>query len=250
MAEFEKLDFWNQWKQKCAVFRCDERAQEYLSREIWGRFYRFSRSLGFYPPSPKDAVTEFDSYLIEREYGIVGREPKRWKNVIWKILEETSQDAPLKVINGKLLGRNGVLWDVFRRWRKANGTGHVSINDEDPKELGDWDATYTLQREEDRELQNRLLSVLDFREKIALLALWFKISLDDSCVRKAMQIGKDACYRAKASLCEKLRVLKAEDNHIQEPDFMNAFIAVLKEELKSENSVASLLDKIEVNSKN
>ncbi|MGN0835432.1 MAG: hypothetical protein ACI4QA_06375 [Candidatus Spyradosoma sp.] len=250
MTDSEKLTCWNQWKERCAVLRCDAPIQEFLSHEIWGRFCWFSKNLGFKTVQKSDAATEFDSYLLEREHGIVGREPKRWKNVIWKAIEEHPEDAPMKIINGKLLGRQGVLWDVFRRWKKANSSVGVSIDEGGIQEPAEWanpDRSYC---EEAAELQKRLLEALDFREKVALLALWFKISLDDSAVRSAMQIGKDACYRAKDSLCNKLRKIKAENEIIREADFMDALIVVLKNALKSENRAAALLNKIEECSKN
>lgn len=246
-----EIDCWNQWKLKCAVFRCDDQTQEYLSREIWGKFYWFSKSIGLVPPSMKDAITEFDSYLIEREYGEGGREPKRWKNVIWKAMEE-SKDPPMKIINGKLLGRHGVLWNVVRRWRRVNFTESISIDKEGIKEIEDQsvqDHAYEV-REEFEAIQMLLMNLLDYREKIALLALWFKVSLDDFCVKEAMQIGKDACYRAKASLCEKLRKMKSENEIIRDPSFMTLFVMHLKKQLASENCAKALLNKLEENSQN
>mgnify|MGYP000001294301 FL=1 len=82
-----------------------------------------------------DFAQEFDDALLEYEKakrykrGHFGeeaciRKPKAWKDFVWDAVAR-SDDPPLKVINGKLIGSQGVINQVVEDWLFANYSCHV-----------------------------------------------------------------------------------------------------------------------------
>ena len=149
-----KLQAWNAWKEVCWVHgvgkqRGDlpvvgtEDDEAILSkmignafrRKLWPYMVHFQNEQGRDSLAEIDFSQEFDDALTayrlsettghERydkgHYGEPNhvRKAKAWKDFVWDAIA-ASDDHPLKVIIGKLLGRDGVINDVVKDWLLAN----------------------------------------------------------------------------------------------------------------------------------
>ena len=148
------LTAWNAWKDVCWVHGLGQprgnlpvvgtnEDAEILSKMIANAFKRklapymrnFQSENGASSLVEVDFAQEFDAALHEYElsetpgherymrghYGESGyvRKAKAWKDFVWNAVAE-SEDPPLKVIIGKLLGRLGVINQIVEEWLLAN----------------------------------------------------------------------------------------------------------------------------------
>ena len=144
-----RLEAWNAWKEVCWVHglgksRGDLPAvgttedEKVLSELITNAFRRklspFAAHLedaqGRFDFSEIDCAEEFDAALYEYEHvdrykkGFYGdeaklRKKKAWKDFVWQSVA-ASDDPPLQVIMGKLLGRSGVINQIVEEWLLSN----------------------------------------------------------------------------------------------------------------------------------
>lgn len=149
-----RLKAWNAWKEVCWVHGLGKRLEdlsvigtaedeELLSTMITKAFKKklspFMLQLGDEDGriqlSDIDFAQEFDNALLEYEEakrykkGHFGeeayiRKPKAWKDFVWDAVAR-SDDPPLKVINGKLIGPQGVINQVVEDWLFANYSCYV-----------------------------------------------------------------------------------------------------------------------------
>ncbi len=145
------LRAWNAWKDVCWVHGLGKplengtvtgtaEDEDLLERAIASAFQRVASAYQDNQDfdsvfSGVDWAQEFDSALAEYEhaeryqsgfFGIPGKQLKKkaWKDCVWKAVAE-SNDPPLKVIFGKLLGPNGKINDIFKAWLVSHVCGHV-----------------------------------------------------------------------------------------------------------------------------
>ncbi len=121
------LKAWNEWKDVCAVLRCRPEHRNILTKEITEAFSRkISAVLKgelnhiFSKDNESDSLnwaTEFDSRIIEKNG--YGKTVKHYKDYIWSLVEN-SNDAPLKVIRGRLTGPRSIINDIAENYLKNN----------------------------------------------------------------------------------------------------------------------------------
>lgn len=139
------LTAWNHWKEVCWIRGLGQSREEgvvgtpeeadRLAKLVHSAFKRklnpYLHLLGdeksFYGEFAEvDTAMVFDLALFEYEkstryvrghWGEEGfeRKKKAWKNSVWKLISE-SNDPPLKIIHGKLLGPDGVINQVVEDW--------------------------------------------------------------------------------------------------------------------------------------
>ncbi len=149
-----KLQAWNAWKEVCWVHGIGKprgdlpivgtgEDENILSkmignafrRKLWPYMVHFQNEQGRDSLADVDFAQEFDDALIAYQlsempgherydkghYGEPNhvRKAKAWKDFVWDAIAD-SDDPPLKVIIGKLLGDHGVINDVVKDWLLAN----------------------------------------------------------------------------------------------------------------------------------
>lgn len=126
----QELKAWDAWKEKCATLACPDDDKRILSHLIGGAVKKKLKTIGISDSEletrflPHDEsltleqalANEFDAAVLQvaevdrpdKRYkstdDIHARKKKNYKNVIWVALEQ-SNDPPLKVIHGMLLGK-------------------------------------------------------------------------------------------------------------------------------------------------
>lgn len=149
-----RLKAWNAWKKVCWIHGLGKPREdlsvigtaedEVLLSTMITKAFKKKLSLfmlqlgdegGRVQLSDIDFAQEFDDALLEYEKakrykrGHFGeeaciRKPKAWKDFVWDAVAR-SDDPPLKVINGKLIGPQGVINQVVEDWLFANYSCHV-----------------------------------------------------------------------------------------------------------------------------
>lgn len=139
------LRAWNQWKEICAVEGIERDSQELLAPvianawrgklmksfpkqadRIWHDMLQGAQGL----EAQMDVCHEFDGALEiiaegdrkdarGKEENQLLRKKKKWKNVVWQEVHE-SQDPPLEVIHGRLVGGQGVINDIVEDYVDEN----------------------------------------------------------------------------------------------------------------------------------
>ena len=147
----KRLAAWNAWKEVCWVHGLGkpcgdlpiigtEEDETLLAKMIRNSFLRkldpFKRQLGDSEGNiallkDLDCAQEFDNALLEYKTADIPdkrftdngqihlRQKKDWKEFVWDSLA-VSEDHPLKVIYGKLLGPQGVINDIVEDWLFSN----------------------------------------------------------------------------------------------------------------------------------
>lgn len=250
MTVAEELTAWNQWKRVCHVNGCDDKEKKYLRSRVVSKLSRELRKCGVDLASDSrlnadDLVSEFDMYLVckkttakqetesEKSQEEVKSQPhfKEYKDHVWRKVAG-SDDPPMKVINGMLLGDRSVAMEVVRNiMRKYFGAQTARVvqevsgqivrrqvmprslhNDEDTQRPGQksWEemlADTILPKPDEMAMQNKrelansmrnILETLSLAEKIVLLADLRQVSISDKIVCNALHCGKStACALAK-----------------------------------------------------
>ena len=136
------LTAWNEWKEICFVLGCEENNQIILGREIVGAFkkkFTAAAPENVYDIIPvnisaisnsisaseknigkadwKNWVCEFDYSLAAKAHKDISQ--KHYKDYVWQLVAE-SNDPPLKVIRGKLLGKKSIINAVAENYLKEN----------------------------------------------------------------------------------------------------------------------------------
>ena len=156
-----ELSAWNSWKDVCWVHGLGKRLEQgkpiignaeeeaVLEKKIAFAFSAKLRTFGNCFDKEEleiggegmrvDFAQEFDAALREYEQPesdgkvlvrdrrfseIKARKPKCWKNVVWSAIAE-SEDPPLKVIRGKLLGKQGVINEIVEDWILRNFSARI-----------------------------------------------------------------------------------------------------------------------------
>ena len=129
------LEAWNEWKIICSIHGCSEDNKKRLKALVDNAFMgKLRRVLGTNANSfkPDDCSFEFDKAIIERANfpGIdrrSGKEKtvKNYKDFVWNLIEN-SDDPPLKIIHGWLIGLKGIINDIVINYLNAQGfrSGH------------------------------------------------------------------------------------------------------------------------------
>jgi hypothetical protein len=120
------LQAWCEWKEICSIGGCNEAFRFVLANEVKGAFERKLRALlgasfGMVSSSELDAnclAHEFDCGIIEKAE--LAKTKKNYKDYVWLSIRE-SDDPPLKVIRGLLLGPRGLINEIVENWLKSNG---------------------------------------------------------------------------------------------------------------------------------
>lgn len=159
-----RLGSWNAWKDLCWIHGLGKRLADgrvigtpedeaYLAACVKSAFLRklknyrplLSGENGCSALSDLDCAQEFDAALNEYEnltlydqhhWGEAVHERKRkaWKDFVWQAVGQ-SDDPPLKVIRGKLLGRQGVINRIVEEWILKNYSGHFETDHETGKQV-------------------------------------------------------------------------------------------------------------------
>ena len=127
MKDFEKnkeeLNAWMQWKEVCAIMKCDEPLREILKEKVTNAFrHKLGRFLSndlkkvLYDDKVNWA-NEFDVGIIEKSE--LARTKKNYKDFTWQKIKESS-DQPLDIIHGKLLGKVSIINGIAERYLKVN----------------------------------------------------------------------------------------------------------------------------------
>ena len=209
----QKIEYWGEWKEKCALARCADEAQAALTDFIRARFHvliaRLARTLPdgspWAPaPPPAEAWHWFETRLQLRKTR-AGKAYKEWLFV-------PQQDVSM--LDGVLRGATVLMRDVVRDWLRheaadcravaleavdctcADGSVH-SLCELLPSDLDTADEV------EKREISalaaaeaGRVLKSLERREKIALLAHELGLSLAHPAVIEAADCGKSVLFTA------------------------------------------------------
>lgn len=128
---------WQEWKDVCWVSGCSPANKDTLSEEIDTAFKEKINKIEFLSGSARnwDFVQEFDCALVEYEHceeqgfevyhkGYYGdknhvKKAKAWKDYTWSKVAD-SNDPPLKVIRGILVGPKGIINEIFEDMIERN----------------------------------------------------------------------------------------------------------------------------------
>ena len=119
------LEAWNEWKTVCSILKCSPKNSQLLAKLV-GNSFRQKLARVIHNPHPVDDIQtcahEFDMGIIEKATnpGIdkrteQERTKKNYKDVAWQKCEE-SNDAPLKVIHGILIGPRGIINEIVESY--------------------------------------------------------------------------------------------------------------------------------------
>jgi len=220
-----ELSAWNEWKEICSILGCTDVYKEALKDRMWTSAQEKLGYLleGTHPDWKKEYSEEgwkdeisklFDDYIHEGVENASGRR-LNYKDTIWKIIEDNKQtgnnDAPLKVIRGKLTAPKRVLDGVLERLVQKKGwtlkvLDHKSIGVDslnEKRRSGDEDDGDELidnlparsqpvgLRADDRlQIVRILQEEFSFKECVLLMAYIKKITLADVRVTAACGVGK------------------------------------------------------------
>lgn len=143
-AQWQKntLSAWNEWKEICFVLGCEQDNQLLLAKGIIKAYQRKFQAIfkhNFTKIIPEFIkfthnekinddirkwqfwVDHFDNYLVAKI--TAEQNSKDYKNYIWNKIAE-SNDPPLKLISGKLLGEKGLINAIAEKYLKEN---HVDL---------------------------------------------------------------------------------------------------------------------------
>lgn len=119
----EELKAWMQWKEVCAIMKCDEPLREILKAKVTDAFRKkFARispevlKIAFNENNVNWA-NEFDIGIIEKSE--LSKTKKNYKDFTWQKIKESS-DPPLKVIRGELLGGKSIINGIAERYLRVN----------------------------------------------------------------------------------------------------------------------------------
>lgn len=130
----KSLKAWCQWKEICSILGCRPEAKSLLAQEVGDAF----RKKLNYTVGPRayghlngvscneDFAQEFDVGIIEKAY--IAKTRKNYKDVVWQCIA-VSDDPPLKVIRGKLIGNSGVINGIVEKWLRGQGWESSSVTD-------------------------------------------------------------------------------------------------------------------------
>lgn len=121
-----ELTAWNEWKSICWILGCSPENREILKKLVKNKYNELIRNrLGFsINETDEDIANDFDNAIREAkdspridrrtktgdgEYR--RRKKKYWKNTVWEAVSE-SNDPPLKIIRGKILGEKGFINEI------------------------------------------------------------------------------------------------------------------------------------------
>ena len=120
------LEAWCEWKRICSILNCDKQNGALLAKEVARAFVRKLngalganvRLIGASELERKKLAHEFDCGIIEK--ADLAKTRKNYKDYIWFKLSK-SEDPPLKVIRGGLIGTQGIINEIVEKWLKDNG---------------------------------------------------------------------------------------------------------------------------------
>ncbi len=120
------LQAWCEWKEICSIGGCNEDFRFVLANEVAGAFRRKLHTLlgaSFEMVSSSELgaaclAHEFDCGIIEKAE--LAKTKKNYKDYVWLSIGK-SDDPPLKVIRGLLVGPRGLINEIVENWLKSNG---------------------------------------------------------------------------------------------------------------------------------
>ncbi|MDY0176600.1 MAG: hypothetical protein WCS95_05885 [Lentisphaeria bacterium] len=250
----QELEAWGAWKEICFVDGCPPAQTAYLRRRLLHKMHRELRGYAAYHDRKgllcdDELVIEFDLYMAYKDGLTDPKEsmPRRnftqYKDRLWQQMED-SQDPPMQVLNGKLLGPKGMIRDVLRvvlrkhyDLRPESKLGeemqagkrflHRALNLQDristeAGQEGSWETLLEADQADpalrsetlQKELQLALEAVLaDFEDSHCLLlyANLQQVSLADEAVCEALDCAKSTCYNLFEQAKDKLQVWRREN---------------------------------------
>ncbi len=278
------LAAWEEWKERCAVQRCQARNRMMLSKVLTKAFRDKLFAVTDGTVSTIDGkdwdegkanpfVHEFDVGIIEKaeapgDNRQTGAEKvkKNYKDATWAAVRE-SQDPPLKVIHGKLIGPKGIINDIVEHYVERNCPFHwVTVNgrrslirsgvsvDEPLRGDGGGESAKTweellrdcstppeLPPGDVAELRRLVWELLSLEECAALLADFRGLTLEHPALLEFLGRTKGASYAARDRARQTLlqcRDLLSGDTQRLALDFM---LRQLKERLAAEKRALRLL---------
>ena len=119
------LEAWNEWKTVCSILGCSQEHSLLLAKLV-GNSFRQKLARVIHNPHPVEDIRtcahEFDMGIIEKATNPgmdkrtgLERTKKNYKDVAWQKCEE-SNDTPLKVIHGVLIGPQGIINDIVESY--------------------------------------------------------------------------------------------------------------------------------------
>ncbi len=283
------LRAWQEWKVVCSILGCSKEHRKILAACVSKAFKRkIQCCVGckldglFASVSYEDWAQEFDVGLIET--ALRCKEPerkqaKKWKDWLFDKVAASS-DPPRRVIEGKLIGKKGIINDIAERYLRDNHSLlwmqkgdkrvymlHASMDEKinpsdagDGRTLGDTLASKAPPKLEDADLvrlrgliDGKLTDVhaaillVDLVSKVRQSRERKKLSLGMPELLQFTQLSQSTCYarydnEIRPMLLElKAAVLKSPVAY-RAVDFL---ISLLQEQLKSEKRAEALLLRIE-----
>lgn len=249
-----ELAAWNTWKDICFVDGCPPKQRAYLRRRIFSRMNEELQkyNLGAHWDnriSPDEMIIEFDLFLAYKD-GLpreAGADPgvataqrhhfKQHKDFLWHKLS-LSNDPPMQVLNGRLLGPRGVMMDVIRKLIKthyqvkeelvprgengktvrrlkrfrslqeplqASGSDLYTLEDRLAADQAAPDEHASRNIEDVRNALNRLIASLSRAEKLVLLAKLLQINASTPSLLRALGRGKSTVFVLQKQVQDKIQ---------------------------------------------
>ena len=271
------LAAWNEWKQICSVNGCSPQNGQLLTIEIASAFrrklYLIAGIHDHYKEKElheedKDFVQLFDSSLeiMAKLPGVnkrTGKEKKqkKYKDWTWQLLEN-SNDPPLKIIRGRLLGsaanKSTPLTAIVREYVAENYNNGVRISPEMQvsfdEHVGDSDRNYAeiigelctpvdLAETDRQHLEAKVRRLFTLNDAAVLLAKSYEISFTDAVLLKFLGKGKTMGYEYFKDASLKILELFKEENFDDEirPMAMKCILKIFFSMLAAEKSANELL---------
>ena len=106
---------WQKWKEICSIMGCPEPERTSLEKRVGRAFNkRLSSFIRENNPVPEvDMETAAQAFDV----GVIEKVPhaghaKTYKDYIWYLIAQNPDEPPLRIINGKLLGKEGLINDI------------------------------------------------------------------------------------------------------------------------------------------
>lgn len=294
----EELAAWNAWKKICFVDGCPPEARSYLRRRIISKMLRLLVNNGaldrhdcldtygqYGPVDDHDIIQAFDLFRANNDQpviadqdsnptnaselsGLARRQYKEHKDFVWAKIA-ASNDPPMKVINGMLLGPRGIINEVcneliksyfpafsarviqqesqkaVRRFFYAQSIDQP-VADNDARTLGDMivdelalppDRSAAENDTEYACIAHELIATLSQEEKIILLAMLHHISASTVQLCRAVGRQKSTCCKLAAALPQKLSrwLTQSDDRPPMNSSFLFAIRAGLVHALQEQS---------------
>lgn len=291
LSSEQELAAWDKWKEICFIGGCPEEARTYLRRRVIYAMRELLKKIGSEDHNVQvngdDIVMAFDLFMAYKDgapvdIGVARRSASgsppdsakgrsaytQHKDYIWhKML--ASSDPPMKVLNGKLLGPQGIIMDVcewlikkhfmvFQKTKVDKVTGErkrrfgfytsldAPLTDDSDTTSGEnqasdiFPAPDQAAAESELELEQiaqKLLGTLKVDEKTVLLAMLSNMNCSAPELCAALGRQKSASCQLASRLTQRLRSWNNSDAEVPwGMSFYTTLVAALYAELRQQKS--------------